>query len=175
MSKWFVLSVACVLLPATAARAQDEIIKDFSAKQVEKFITDVMKATPKADKISDTLSIYMTPDGQYDLALNTAANKKALIFRYPFKDIKVTPKQLNEWNAREGNQTRLFISKEGQTVLTATLSLEAGLSFKQLTSFYSAIQKEREDFIELVKTQNAARERSPEERLTQTATVSARR
>lgn len=93
----------------------------------------------------------------------TTPGSKALIFRYPFaKELRVTARQVNEWNGREGNQTRCYVSKEGLTVLTYTVSLEAGVSFKQLSSTYDALQKERADFVAFVKMQNNdARELRP--------------
>ena len=141
MSRYLALSVVCLLFPV-AARAQDEIVKDFSSTQVEKFIKDVMKSEPIKTQKTDTV-YYSTPDGQFDLYLRTAP-KKALFFKYPHQSLKRTQDQIDSWNAGM-HFTHAFIEK-GQVILQASLDLEAGLSMRQLTDFYAQIQAERLEF-----------------------------
>jgi uncharacterized protein (UPF0335 family) len=145
MLRWSILAAACVLVPS-AAMAQDQVIKDFSATHLEKFITDVMKAEVNKKEIAEENRIvYLTPNLQYDIELRTGA-AKCVVFQYPFAQIKASLQKLNDWNSREDAATHAYLNKDGKVVLRATLPTDSGLTARQLSSFYNRIQRERETF-----------------------------
>jgi Putative bacterial sensory transduction regulator len=131
--------------PAQTQSIQDQLIKNFSVTQVEKFITEPMKA--KIDKTQDrdnnTVS-YATPDGQFDILVRGGA-AKSILFTYDHSSLKSTLDKLNEWNSR-GACTYAYFGKNGHVILAARLSLEGGLTYGQFTNFYDRIQQERAEF-----------------------------
>jgi hypothetical protein len=158
-------TVVALLLFSVAAstqegnKAQDKIIKDFSAPQVDQFIKDVIKGDPQRKMVDakGAVIMYSTPEGEFDVYLRTAP-KKAIFFVYAYKEGKNTPQTIhawsNAWNNGLEKHTRLgtIKTKEGESVLLiGSLNLEAGLSFGQLASFYKTIQLERQLFEKLMK------------------------
>ncbi|MFO0864026.1 MAG: hypothetical protein U0744_05125 [Gemmataceae bacterium] len=131
--------------------AQDDVIRDFSSEHVEKFIRDVLKAevNKSVNEKSGTIR-YSTPTGQYDIFLRTAPKKRDLFFIYDYADLATTREKLNDWNFGFGH-THGATNKDGKATLQASLSLEAGLTWQQLISFYEEIQRERRDFEAFVK------------------------
>jgi hypothetical protein len=147
MSKAMACAFVCLVAPGLAA-AQDEVIKDFSPKQVEKFIKDGMKADVLDKRqTADGKGLYYSTPGQFFDVEYRQAPRKTLVFQYQYKDRKATLETLNDWNGRDGNLTRAF-RKNGKTVLAAVLDVDAGASFAQLTTFYERIDQERKDFDE---------------------------
>lgn len=141
MLKQFAAVGVCLLAPLVV-RAQDGLIKDFSATHVEKFIKDVIKADVKAQEMpKQFLIFYDTPDGQFDIYLRTGP-KKAIFFRYPHQTLKKTQQEMDVWNSGL-HHVYAFAGKDGKIVLQASLNLESGLSMGQLTDFYDQIQRER--------------------------------
>lgn len=148
MRKYLALSVVCLLYPVQA-QAQDELIKDFSPAQVEKFIKDVMKADVKKTVNDKTKVIYYsTPDGQFDIYYTTGP-KKSVIFVYDYAKLKTTPEKINQWNYELG-LTRACTGPRGLSLM-AGLNVESGLTWRQFTDFYDQIQSTRTAFEQFVK------------------------
>lgn len=131
---------------AVAVQAKDEFIKDFSSPQIEKFVTEQLKADIKKTMLKDNILQYATPDGQFDIYL--VPGDKAVVFQYPFATLKLPLEKVNEWNNRGGGNgfTRAFVDKSGQVFLAASLNLTGGLSQGQFTSFYARIEQELRSF-----------------------------
>src|SRR5947208_16163044 len=118
MSKWFAVLLACCFFPGLAS-AQDELIKDFSTPQVEKFIKDVLKADIQK-KTEKNVVEYATPGGQFDIYVLT--KEKIVLFRYPFAALKLPLNKVNEWNGRS-TFTRALV-EDGKVSLVASLDLQ---------------------------------------------------
>jgi hypothetical protein len=147
MSKYAIVAAVGFLTVATV-RAQDEVIKDFSGDNAEKFIKDVLKVDFKKSE-GKNLLIYSTPDGHFDVMLRSTP-KKAIFFVFDYGSLKATDQKLNEWN-HQFLHTHASRSKEGRLSLVASISLEAGVTLRQLSALYAEIQEERESFQKFVK------------------------
>jgi hypothetical protein len=144
MNKWLSLPVACLLLPG-AARAQDEVIDDFSAKHVEKFIKEVMKTTFKKQAFPEDDRIqYSTPAGKFDVEFRTG-DKKSLAFQYPYGNLKASAAQIKEWNQREGNLSRVAL-RAGRPLFSGTVLLDGGVTFKKLEAVHARLHREKKAF-----------------------------
>ena len=64
--------------------SQEEVIRDFSADDVERFIKDVMNTDKiKKKDVGQGWIQYLTPDGHFDIYFQGGRNRN-LAFRYPY-------------------------------------------------------------------------------------------
>jgi hypothetical protein len=132
----------CFLGTPLAARAQDELIKDFTAADLEKFI----KKDLNKDFQLDAKRGYDIKDTPHYIALS---DKKVVLVYSVVRRANlakaVNADSLNEWN-RTAYYTRIYLytdKDEGEFLrFEATVDASAGITRNQLKAFYANYERE---------------------------------
>ena len=150
MHRWLAVLVVGLVAQGTA-RSQDEIIKDFTPKDLERFIRQEMK-TVIGKKVADPNGKsfeYLTPQGVFDVIYDGPA--KEVRFRYPYAGQQnILPGRLADWNRTPGRLSRVAIDELGQLSISGKISFDGGISFAKLKEYHDNLKKEDGDLLKFL-------------------------
>ncbi len=147
MIRYAAIGFAVVVL-ASIAHGQDEVKKDFPADYVQNVLIKQGMAI-KADIKPDTdaqkkVSIYGTPDGEFDL--HHHFGDKKFVFMYVYNpSLKINAAKANAWN-NLNMHTRAYVDGGGRAVLAGVLPYDGGLSLGQFVTFHLHLKGEMQAF-----------------------------
>jgi hypothetical protein len=119
-----------------------QVIKDFSAEHVERFIKNVMKTSISSKKENAKKQIvYGTPDGYFDVFYDRDA--KTISFKLGFR---AAAERADAWNRQKGKMSKAEAAGNGIVNIVGTISIAEGISVSGLKTFHDRLKAEEKEF-----------------------------